>query len=216
MKYRSLLLLMSIMLSLNILGQEDRVAKVACIGNSITYGSGIKDRINDAYPAQLGKKLGTAYDTRNFGFSGRTLLQKADYPYMAETMFFEAVNWKPDIVIIMLGTNDSKPYNWKYKDDFESDYSKMITAFDTLTSHPIIYLVAPVPVFKECCAISNAVVKNEIYPLVKDIAKKKGLRFIDLYYPLTEMGEMFPDGVHPNAEGSGVMARIIYKQIIEK
>jgi len=216
MKFRNLLLIISIVISLSVLGQENKVVKVACIGNSITYGAGIKDRLNDTYPAQLGRKLGTEYDTRNFGYSGRTLLSKADHPYMVERMFFEAINWYPDIVIIMLGSNDSKPYNWKFKDEFESDYLKMITAFDTLTSNPKIYLVAPVPVFKECCAISNNVVKNEIYPLVKNLAKNKDLQFIDLYYPLIEMGDMFPDGVHPNAEGSGEMARIIYKQIIEE
>ena len=216
MKYRNLLLIINIIFSLSVLGQEDKIIKVACIGNSITYGSGIIDRINKAYPAQLGPMLGQDYETKNYGYSGRTLLSNADHPYMEEKMFFDAINWHPNIVIIMLGSNDSKPHNWRYKDEFEFDYMKMITAFDTLSINPEIYLVAPVPVFKKCCGISDAVVRDEIYPLVKTLTEKKHLHFIDLYYPLIKMGDMFPDGVHPNAEGSTEMAKIIYRHIIKE
>ena len=212
---KKILLLIAIVLNINVWGQEQVITKVACIGNSITYGSGIYDRMENSYPAQLGTRLGQDYETKNYGLSGRTLLSDADHPYMAETMFFKALNWHPDIVIIMLGSNDSKPHNWKYKEEFESDYLKIIMAFDTLISNPEIYLVAPVPVFKPCCSISDDVVKNEIFPLVKALTEKKHLHFIDLYYPLIKMGDMFPDGVHPNAQGSGEMAKIIYKNIIK-
>ncbi len=214
MKNKNIWLIIAVILNLSVWGQESGVTKIACIGNSITYGAGINDRMENSYPAQLGAMLGKEYETKNYGLSGRTLLSNADYPYMAEAMFFKAINWHPDIVIIMLGSNDSKPHNWKYKNEFESDYLKMINAFDTLKSNPEIYLVAPVPVFEKCCGISDAVVKNEIYPLVKALTEKKNLHFIDLYYPLIEMGDMFPDGVHPNAQGSAEMAKIVYRHIV--
>ena len=208
------LLIIALILNISVWGEAQIITKVACIGNSITYGAGINDRTEKSYPAQLGTMLGQDYETKNYGLSGRTLLLNADHPYMAETMFYEAINWHPHIVIIMLGSNDSKPHNWKYKNEFESDYVKMIVAFDTLSSNPEIYLVAPVPVFKDCCSISNDVVKNEIFPFVKAFTEKKNLHFIDLYYPLTKMGDMFPDGVHPNAEGSTEMAKIVYSHIL--
>jgi len=215
MRIKNILLALALFLSMASWGQGDDLSKVACIGNSITFGAGINHRLANAYPAQLGQMLGADYETRNYGYSGRTLLAHADRPYMKEAMFFEAINWHPDIVIIMLGSNDSKPHNWKYKNEFKADYLKMIMAFDTLKSEPEIYLVAPVPVFAECCNISNEVVKNEIYPMVKELTEKENLQFIDLYYPLTEMGDMFPDGVHPNTEGSAEMAKIIYKYILK-
>ena len=213
---KNILLIIAIALSISVWGQEEGIFKVACIGNSITYGSGINNRMENSYPAQLSVMLGQDYETKNYGLSGRTLLTNADHPYMAEDMFFKAINWHPHIVIIMLGSNDSKPHNWKYKDEFESDYLKMINAFDTLSSNPEIYLMAPVPVFKDRCGISDAVVKNEIYPIVKDLTEKKNLQFIDLYYPLIKMGDMFPDGVHPNTEGSTEMAEIVYRHIIKE
>ncbi len=194
-------------------GQNKKTTKVACIGNSITYGSGIKDKPRDSYPSQLARMLGCEYEVKNYGFSGRTLLQKADHPYMKEKMFLDAINWMPDIVVIMLGSNDSKPYNWRYKEDYQKDYLKIIESFDTLNSNPDLYLVAPVPVFKECCDISDDVVKNEIYPLVKKIAEEKNLLFIDLYTPIIGMGDMFPDGVHPNAAGSGEMAKVVFEYL---
>ena len=98
-------------LNITVRGQKENIVKVACIGNSITYGAGIKDKIKDSYPAQLDRMLGKYYKTRNFGFSARTLLSKGDYPYMEENMFFDAIKWNPDIVIIKLGTNDTKMNN---------------------------------------------------------------------------------------------------------
>ncbi len=214
---KKLFYLISFVFLFNIsLTAQDKVIKVACIGNSITYGSGIKDKPRDSYPAQLARMLGHKYYVRNYGYSGRTMLQKGDHPFMSEPRFMEAIKWKPDIVIIMLGTNDSKPRNWKYKDDFEKDYLKMVTSFDTLFSHPEIYAVAPVPAFSNNYTISPDVVKNEVYPLVKKVAEEKDLRFIDLYTPMLDKGNMFPDGIHPDAAGSGEMAKVIYEYLTGK
>lgn len=216
MKTRNLLLI-AVFLFVNFaVGAQNKTVKIACIGNSITYGSGITDKPRDAYPAQLARMLGAGYSVRNFGFSGRTMLQKGNYPYMKEEMFFDAIKWKPDVVIIMLGTNDSKSKNWKFKSDFETDYLTMITAFDTLSSHPEIYAVAPVPAFLDAYGISNTVIKDEIYPIVKKVAKIKNIHFFDLYNPMLGTRKMFPDGIHPNAEGSGEMAKLIYTEITGK
>ncbi len=212
---KKLLLFVFVVLILSVSAQNKTV-KIACIGNSITYGSGITDKPRDAYPAQLARMLGAGYNVRNFGFSGRTMLQNGNYPYMKEEMFFDAIKWNPDIVIIMLGTNDSKSKNWKYKSDFEADYLTMITAFDTLSSHPEIYAVAPVPAFSDAYGISSKVIKDEIYPIVKKVAKTKNIHFFDLYNPMLGTGKMFPDGIHPNAEGSGEMAKLIYTEITGK
>jgi hypothetical protein len=79
-----------------------QVLKVACIGDSITEGAGVDNPTVNAYPIVLGRLLGTNYQTRNFGVSGRTLLRKGDYPYWNEAAFRHATNYKPDIVTIKL------------------------------------------------------------------------------------------------------------------
>ena len=92
--------------------------RVACVGNSITYGARIKNQSHDSYPAVLGRLLGDKYWVKNFGVSARTMLNKGDHPYMKEQAYQQALAFNPNIVVIKLGTNDSKSFNWVYKADF--------------------------------------------------------------------------------------------------
>ncbi|MDP4290720.1 MAG: SGNH/GDSL hydrolase family protein [Bacteroidota bacterium] len=187
--------------------------KVACVGNSITYGSGIADRAKDSYPAQLGFMLGDKWIVRNFGVSGATLLSKGDRPYINQTNYNTVISWQPDVVIIKLGTNDSKPQNWKHKEEFETDYLNLIHTFKALPSHPVIVLCQTAPSFSDKYGITNEVLKNEINPLVRKIAREETLPCIDLTTPLLELKDHFPDGIHPDATGAGRMAQVIYKAL---
>jgi len=102
---------------------------VACVGDSITYGAGIADRLNDSYPAQLQRILqpyDPAWRVDNYGVSGATLLRQGDLPYIRQGAYTSAQTCNPDVVIIKLGTNDSKPRNWQYKSSFISDYCTRI------------------------------------------------------------------------------------------
>ena len=103
-----------------------RPIKVTCVGNNITFGSGIPDRVKNSYPSQLALMLGDKWEVRNFGVSGTTLLSKEDKPYINETAYKNASAWQPDVVLIKLGVNDSKPQNWEFKDGFETDYLNLI------------------------------------------------------------------------------------------
>jgi len=185
---------------------------VACVGDSITYGSGITDRANDSYPAQLQRILrqhDPAWEVRNFGVSGATLLRRGDKPYIGQSAYNDARACNPDIVIIKLGTNDSKPQNWQYKGDFVADYSAMIDVFRALPSKPVVWICKPVPAFAVNFAIRPEVIRDEILTLIDQIAQEKGTPVIDLYTALLDYGNLFPDNIHPNAEGAGVMAETI-------
>ena len=191
----------------------DKVIRVACVGDSITYGAGVADRGKNNYPKVLGRLLGAGYETRNFGVSGATLLKKGDRPYWKTGAFKAATEFKPDIVIIKLGTNDSKPQNWKFSTQFPADLEAMIAHFRALKSTPIVYLCKPVPVPKTAYGISEAIVGGEVIPYVEAVARKTKCRLIDLYTPLSKMPENIPDGVHPNAAGARVMAETVYEAI---
>ena len=190
--------------------------KVACIGNSITEGDGVKDRAKDSYPAQMQQILGSDYHVRNFGVSGRTLLRKGDYPYWNETAFQEAKDFQPNIVIIKLGTNDSKPQNWQYADDFVKDYQVFIDEFQALDSKPTIYLCYPVPAFAIQWGINNEIITKEIMPKIDEVAASKELKIIDLYAALEGKGEYFPDDIHPNEAGAKIIAETIAGMITKK
>jgi len=188
--------------------------KVACIGNSITFGAGIKKE--QAYPAQLQLFLGDNYEVHNYGISGRTLLNKGDNPYMKEPFFSDALKWEPDIVVIKLGTNDSKPQNWKYRDEFINNYLTMVKAFKSLPSCPKVYVCYPVPAFESRWGITDSVISKEVIPRITKVKKKSRSELIDLRTPFLGRDSLFSDGIHPNPLGSKFIAEEVYKSITKK
>lgn len=190
--------------------------KIACIGNSITYGYGIDNREKNSYPARLKELLGKKFKVNNYGISSRTLLSKGNLPFVKEQAFIDALNFQPDVVIIMLGTNDIKPRNWIHKDEFTRDYSNLITAFDTLATNPKIIPCQVVPVFPERWGISDSTITAELNPMIQEVAKKHKLKCIDLHTPFVKKSKLFPDQIHPNKEGADLMARIIFEALFVK
>ncbi len=146
MKNAIVSLLLLLMVTQYVTAQK-KVIKIACIGNSITYGVGTRNPAKDSYPAVLGQMLGDGYEVRNFGVSARTMLMKGDHPYMKEERYRQALAYNPDIVTIKLGTNDTKPQNWRYKSDFKKDMETMIRTIRALPSKPEIYLCYPIPAY---------------------------------------------------------------------
>ena len=187
--------------------------RVACIGNSITFGAGIRNRSRDSYPSVLARLLGDSYWVKNFGVSARTMLNKGDHPYMNEPAYKNALAFNPNIVVIKLGTNDSKSFNWKYKADFMKDAQTMINAFKGLPSQPKIYLCYPSKAYLTGDGINDDIISKEIIPMIKKLAKKNGLSVIDLHTAMDGMPELFPDRIHPNEKGAQVMAKAVYQSI---
>ncbi len=186
--------------------------KVACVGNSITQGPG-RDNPN-SYPLQMQALLGDAYQVGNFGVSGRTMLRKGDYPYWNEPQFQQVKDFAPDVLIIMLGTNDSKPQNWQYASEFRQDYLDMIAEFKkTMPVDGKVYVILPVPVTRVNFGITPDVMNNEQRLMLIDIADESGSELIDLFSPFKGKEDLLPDGVHPNTEGLGIMASVIARAI---
>lgn len=195
--------------------QEDlRPMKVACIGNSITYGSGIEDRQKNSYPAQLQEILGKNWQIKNFGISGATMVRNGDKPYWKQKAFDQSIAYLPDVVIIKLGTNDTKPQNWNAK-QYETDYKAMIEIYQQLSSKPTIYICQPVPAYEKRWKIDPEIIDGQVLLLVERIAQDTHVELIDLYTPLSGKSELFPDKIHPNAKGAKQMAEHIAK-ILQK
>lgn len=196
---------------------EREPVRVACIGNSITYGAGLQNPFRDSYPGVLEQLLGTGYDVRNFGISGRTTLQKGDRPYVRERLYVEALDFAPDIVTIKLGTNDTKPWNWVHKGEFEHDLSELVRSFQTLETRPRVILCLPVPAPEGGKSINEETLVRDVIPSIRRVAHRSGAEVLDLhealkpYYP-----RCFPDGVHPDAEGSRAIAQTLYACITQQ
>jgi sugar phosphate isomerase/epimerase len=166
--------------------------RVACVGNSVTYGAKIPIREKNSYPAQLG----------------------GDMPYWKEPAFYFAQKFEPHVVIIMLGTNDTKPQNWKHAKAFVDDYVEMIRRFAELESRPRIWIGYPVQAYPGRSGIRDSIINPEVLAKIDQIAAKTGRPIIDLYEALSDKPELFPDRIHPNAAGARVMAETIYTALI--
>ncbi|MCI1741910.1 MAG: GDSL-type esterase/lipase family protein [Prevotella sp.] len=190
--------------------------RVACIGNSITEGAGIDMSSEKGYPACLQKDLGTGYFVRNFGVSARTMLNKGDHPYMKEQAWKDALAFNPEIVIVKLGTNDSKPENWRYGQDFRQDMQQMVDSLKSLPSRPKIYLVTPIPAFKPSWNINDSVISKGIIPVIRKLARKNRCKILDLHTSFSPYaGLMQQDGIHPTTQGAAKLAEIIAAEVKE-
>lgn len=195
---------------------QSQPIRVACVGDSITFGHGIKDREHDAYPGLLSAKLGDKYDVRNFGVSGSTTMMGTDMPYMNEQAYKDALAFNPQIVTIKLGTNDSKPYNWKESDHFKQDLKTLIESFRALPSKPRIWLCLPVPAYGHAWSINDSVIFNGVIPFIKEVAQEENLPLIDLNTPMQGKRQYFPDTIHPNEEGQQIIADIVFENVFKR
>jgi acyl-CoA thioesterase I len=205
-----------------LLGQSNRLTttdstdpggkvRVACVGDSITYGVNVEDQPRNNYPTVLEGLLGKSFQTGNFGVSGATLLRKGDRPYWRLPQFNAVTRFTPKIVVIALGTNDSKPKNWKYGDELGADLASMIKYFRDLPGQPQVWVCLPPPVFAtDDDGINEATLAGQVIPRLQQVAKETGAPVIDLHQALTHRAECFPDGVHPNAAGARVIAQAVF------
>jgi acyl-CoA thioesterase-1 len=183
------------------------VIRVACVGDSLTQST--------AYPYDIWMLLGTSnYTVRNFGAGGTTVLLNSETPYMNTSVFQSALEFQPNIVIIMMGTNDAQPSLEPYNASFVGDYVKLVNAFQTLTSKPKIWAVLPPPIFSnQSGRISPEYFKLTVIPFIEQAANETNLPIINVYSALANYSGYFPDGEHPNSAAAKLIADEIYRVI---
>jgi len=146
-----------------VLSAQQRI-KVACVGNSITYGTGLSDRATQSYPVKLQKLLGERYEVENFGKPGATLLNQGHRPYTRQEEYRKALDFAGDIVVIHLGINDTDPRNWpNYRDFFVKDYLKLIDTFRE--ANPAVRIILISPSFSTSCSKESIQIESRLNTL---------------------------------------------------
>lgn len=209
--------LLSLFLLLSTLSATARkVVRVACVGNSITYGTGIANREHDAYPAQLQRMLGKDYVVGNFGKPGATLLRHGHRPYFQQTEFRDAMQFKGDIAVIHLGINDTDPRNWcNFRDEFVGDYVALMDSLRQANPKVRIILSRLTPIRYDHPRFDSGTElwRREISETIDRIAASQGVELIDFYQPLIAHPDWLSDGIHPDSRGAKVLAETVYKGI---
>lgn len=190
--------------------------RVACIGNSITFGYGLPDREREAYPVLLQQLLGAKYEVRNFGKSGATLLRHGHRPYFEQEEYKRALDYKPDIAVIHLGVNDTDPRNWpNYRDEFVADYRHLIDTLKKQNKQVRILIARTTPIGVEHPRFESGTRdwQPQIQQSIEQVAEGAGIELIDFHSPLYSFPHYFPDAVHPTAAGTKILAEVAYKAI---
>lgn len=201
----------------------DGQIRIACVGDSITYGHGVSNWPKQNYPAVLQNILGDSYNVQNFGVSGCTVQSGGDQPYTATERYTQGLDYSADIVILMMGSNDSKPENWQDTEAFKAAYTALLDGYLNNAKTPQIYVCTPAkpfyldgqtdgPTSFDICPEQV----EQIAQIVRQIAEERGLPLIDIYTLTAEHAEWFEkDGVHPNADGAAAIAQAVKDAIQE-
>jgi len=189
--------------------------KVACIGNSVTYGTGVAGRDTSAYPAVLQRMLGDRYTVGNFGRSGATLLKKGFRPYNRTDEFMAALSFRPDIAVIHLGLNDTDPRAWPdYRDEFIPDYLWLIDTLRSLgTKEFFIARLSPIFHGHRRFKAGTRDWYWEIQERIEEVAALSGATLIDFYTPLKDRPDLLPDNLHPEARGAAMLAETVFSAL---
>ncbi|MBN2513958.1 MAG: hypothetical protein JXB18_13555, partial [Sedimentisphaerales bacterium] len=191
--------------------------RLACVGDSITYGMKIDNRQENSYPAQLQKLLGDRYEVKNFGCSGVRVCRETRMPYLDQPEYRNAISFKPHVVIFCLGINDASVPEWrKKKSRFIQDYKDLIWRFRNISISPapkiwLASLLPVVPPYEPYVEIQQT--KSQADVLIRQLADALNLPVIDLFEPLISEPQFFPDGLHPDKNGAAIIARTVAKAV---
>lgn len=182
---------------------------VACVGDSITQ--------LESWPTvELPALLGSRYSTINYGVAGTCVQKAADQPYWNSVQFGPSHAVNPNVVCILLGTNDSKAINWGGQ-NFLADYEALIAGYQALPSKPAIVVATPPPAGTNALGIVPLTIANAVVPNVQTVWAATGVARADVF---GAFGQIFnsslfqADGVHPNATGGALIAQAMYNAII--
>ena len=189
-----------------------RPIRITCVGASdvaspTPYGT-------PNWPVYIASMLGYEYTIINEGVGGTTMIKVGSYPYWSTQQYTNSLNSSPDIVIIMLGSNDSQPVNWVYQTNYMHDYETLINQYRNLPSHPRIYLNTLLTAYPGSGAITDPIVTGQLCPIIRQIAFDEGLPIIDVNGATKNMTQNFPDHVHPNIAGAKVVAQTVFNGLI--
>lgn len=187
--------------------------RLACLGDSITFGVGAGS--GQSWPDQLQRMLGDGWDVRNYGHSSASVAKGDKHSIWSQKEYTNALLFHPDVAIILLGTNDTKPENWAGKAQFPKLYKELVVSFAELSSKPRVFCGTPPHVAKKGnFGINEAGVLEQI-PMIEQVAKDWKAGVIDVH--AATMNDVWPkDNVHPSAEGATAIAKAAYHSLTGK
>lgn len=199
----------------------DKQIVVSCIGDSITAGQ-YYAALTAGAPADMAGALSDRYDVRGYGVSGSTAMSDGidngvAKGYVTTQKYVDSLRLNADIVVIMLGTNDAKDYNWEMSNNrngahFKESLIDLVTTYQNLSSAPTVILATPPKIFRGDIEWVPEYIPDEINPIIREVAELTGCRVADVYAATENINRYpdFSDGIHPSTEnGRKIIAHAI-------
>ena len=188
--------------------------KVACVGDSLTYGTTLLNRRVESYPSRLAKLLGNDFDVLNLGFPGHALSKKSEKCIFNTPVFEILENYAPDYVLLLIGTNDARLKNHTTDDDFATNYKQMISNIINLPSAPkLIAMTCPMAYAEESQKFTDfsGEILARLVQVQRAILNLQKISYIDLYNVTQERIALYSDDkLHFNAKGAKFLAHKMY------
>ncbi len=175
---------------------------IVAFGDSLTQGFVLPEA--EAYPAQLERKLraeGFNHRVVNAGINGET-----------SSGALSRVKWilrmRPDIVILETGANDG--FRGIKPEVVEENISEIIRI---LKENDVTVVLAGMQMLSNLGAEYTAAFRD-IYPRV---AQRHGVILVPFFLEgvAGEPSLNLPDGIHPTAEGHGIVAKNVWPHVVE-
>ncbi len=198
--------------------------RVACVGDSLTFGYGLPEatRLQNSYPGVLAKRLGGGYLVKGFGHTGCTIMNLDWLPPLIKTEAYRAsLAFKPNIVIIMGGTNDGAPRNWVHAAQFEKDLKKITHSYLTMPAHPRVIIMTPP---RMCTKAEKGLFEDDhchnvnqgLPPILRNFVRSNALLLIDSRLSVNTRDCYTPDGVHLTEKGHMKLANQVANALLKK
>ena len=187
---------------------------VACLGDSITSGYKLRNPKRNSFPSQLEKMTQAHWKVLNAGVPGATAIRSGDIPIWKQKEFEQLMGSSPDVVILLLGTNDLKDLNWAKRGAFEDDYASLIQRLKELPSLPKVFVGTLPPILIDYPGGLTNERARQLNEKIKALSAKTDTALIDLTQPLADKPFLFTDGLHPNRSGAKVLAEAVYDAIV--
>ena len=199
---------------------EVEQTRVACVGDSTTYGTAMPNNMHNSYPAQLQRLLGEGYHVANFGVHGKTVQDINEDSYCRTKQYAKSLAYDPDIVVLMMGANDTKEQNWTSLEDFVASYRRLVDSYRDPEGRRLIKICTPASIYP---------VKDDVYSFgvdpdrLEDIcefivrfADENEMELIDIHEITSGHPEWYePDRVHPNRHGAKAIAASVFHWIAD-
>jgi len=194
----------------------EAVIEVACVGDSLTFGRSYTEEIY-TYPGFLEEMLGSGYKLTNYGMGGTCVQEDLAYPYSSTRVYRASIKAEPDVLIIMLGSNDIWEPGWRDEETFYNYYTKLIDSYLQTENKPKIYLCTIPYIYMEQSndvEMSYNEIGERYTNVIRRVAQEREYYIIEMRQASLERPEWYgDDGLHFNKEGAYGVAQKVYDAI---